>query len=438
MSLPEDVLHTLLRRGGCDRAEVYVKRGRSRRFEVSPSAETAVVSQERGWAVRAGDRRRSFFACGTGEPPEQGPWPAPTHRALELPQPALPPAWKVPTDFDAPLIGETEGLRLLQSLGRDLQAELPRARVLFAALEDGNSEAELFSSLGVLAKYRHRLASLHVQARLGLHGVSFYLAAREARQFQPAALSRRIADRLAVATAPNPPGGDIERGDFLLAPALGAQLLHRLAPFLTGPQPERHWPALHDSRARFGSPALTLIDNGRLPGGVFEAALDGEGVPTREVVLVEDGRFRQPLLAWHQAPAPSKGQEGPASGCSRRPGWRDLPAPGPTHLYWKPSSRVSVAALLREVKRGAYLIDTIEGAFQLDPEADRFSLPVCGFLVENGEARAPLPWARLTGELSALLRGVAGVGRDLSFHPLGGMVGSPTLLVSGVTLLRGA
>jgi len=435
VSLPEDVLQALLRRGN-DRAEVWVKRGRSRRFEVSPSAEASISSQERGWAVRAGDRRRSFFACGTGEPPEQGPWPAPTHRALELPQPVAPDAWKVPGDFDAPLIGETEGLRLLQSLGRELQTELPRARLLHAVLEDGSSEAELFSSRGMLAKHRHRLASLHLQARLGLHGVSLYLAAREARQFQPAALARRLADRLAVASAVSPDGAGIERGDFLLAPAVGAHLLQRLVPFLVGPQPERLWPALHapnDHRARFGSAALTLVDNGRLPGGVLEAPLDGEGVPTREVVLVEEGRFRQPLLAWWQVRA----GETTASGCSRRAGWRDLPAPGPTHLYWKPDPKVPVAALLREVRRGAYLIDVAEGAVQVDPGSDRFSLPVCGFLVENGTAQAPLPWARLTGELSALLRGVAGVGRDLSFHPLGGMLGSPSLLATGVALVPG-
>ena len=86
------------------------------------------------------------------------------------------------------------------------------------------------------------------------------------------------------------------------------------------------------ARGRFGSDRVTLIDNGRLPGGAFEAPVDGEGVPTREVVLVEEGLFRQPLLAWWQEGA----AHGETSGCVRRSGWRDLPMPGPTHLYLKP------------------------------------------------------------------------------------------------------
>ena len=56
-----------------------------------------------------------------------------------------------------------------------------------------------------------------------------------------------------------------------------------------------------------------------ISGGIAEAPVDGEGQPTREVVLVDEGGYRQPLLAWWQSAAAPKR----ASGCVLRPGWRD-------------------------------------------------------------------------------------------------------------------
>jgi PmbA protein len=423
----DEILRALLKRHLTD-AEIYVKRGRSRRLERTPVTETSSTSQERAWAVRAGNRRGSFFAAATGDPSPAGPWPEPVAgHALELPEPQTIPPWNPPSDFDTPMIGEREGLKLLESLGRELEAELPRARLLRAVLEDGSSEAELASSRGLRAVTRSRVATLYLEAAgpgRPAPTAALYIAAREPRQFHPTALARRLADRLAVATAGAPPPRGT--GECLLAPAVAARLLAGLLPLLVGPGPGSR---LVSARGRFGSDRVTLIDNGRLPGGAFEAPVDGEGMPTREVTLVEEGIFRQPLLAWWQEGA----AHGEASGCVRRPGWRDLPAPGPTHLYLKPDPRTPVATLLGAMPRGYYLIDAT-GPGRFDLENDRFALPVCGFAVATGRASAPVAGAWLCGGIGAFLKGIAGVGRDLSFQPLDGMIGSPTLLVSGLEL----
>ena len=430
----DEILRALLKRHLTD-AEVYVKRGRSRRLERTPVTETSATSQERAWAVRAGNRRGSFFAAATGDPAPAGPWPepAPGH-ALELPEPAAPetvPPWNEPSDFDTPLIGEREGLKLLESLGRDLTSELPGARLLKAVLEDGSSEAELANSRGVRARTRQRISTLYIEAAgpgKPAAQASLYVAAREPRRFHPTALARRLADRLAVAAAGAPPERDT--GEILLAPGVAARLLAGILPLLVGPGPGSR---LTGSRGRFGSEKVTLIDNGRFPGGAGEAPVDGEGVPTREVVLVEEGIFHQPLLAWWQEVA----AHGQPSGCTRRPGWRDLPTPGPTHLYLKPEPRTPVASLLGSVSQGYYLID-VTGPGRFDLVADRFALPVCGFAVAAGRASAPVAGAWLCGGIGTFLRGIAGVGRDLTFHPLDGMIGSPTVLVLGLELRAAA
>jgi PmbA protein len=429
----QEVLVALVRRGLPD-AEVYLKRGRSRRVELTAFTQTSVFSQEQAWAVRAGHHRGSFFVAGTGEPGAAGPWPEPSGRPLRLPEPSLVLPWNEPSDFDAPLIGEREGLKLLESLGRELAAELPGARLLSAALEDGSSESEVGNSRGLRARSRARLATLWLEAAgpgRPASSASIYLAAREARKFNPPALARRLADRLAVTAQGAPPEWD--GGEILLAPAVASRLLLGLLPLLVGPKAGALVAGLRDHRGRIGSERLTLIDNGRLTGGALEAPVDGEGVPTREVTLVEQGFFRQPLLSWAQADSGS----GQPSGCTRRAGWRDLPQPGPTHLYLKPDPKTPVVAMLGSIANGYYLIDAT-GFGRFDLAEGRFALPVCGFAVRGGRAAAPVAGAWLCGRIGAFLQGIVAVGRDLIFQPLGGMIGSPTLLVTGLELLGGA
>ena len=429
----DEILRALLRRHLAD-VEVYVKRGRSRRVERTAFTETFSTSQEAAWAVRAGNRRGSFFTAATGTPSPEGPWPEPAGRALVIPEPAAVPAWSEPSDFDTPLIGEREGLRLLESLGRELANELPGARLLRAVLEDGSSEADLANSRGLRARTRHRIATLYLEAAgpgRPAASASLYVAAREPRRFHPTALARRLADRLAVTASGAAPERAVwERGgELLLAPPVVTRVLAGILPLLVGPGPGSR---LVGVRGRLGSERVTLIDNGRLPGGAFEAPVDGEGVPTREVVLVEEGVFRQPLLAWWQEGAAT----GEPSGCTRRAGWRDLPTPGPTHLYLRPDPRTPVASLLGAVPQGYYLLDAT-GLGRFDLTADRFTLPVCGFAVQSGRASVPIARAWLCGGIGAFLRGIVGVGRDLTFQPLDGMIGAPTVLVTGLELRGG-
>ncbi|HXU46828.1 MAG TPA: metallopeptidase TldD-related protein [Thermoanaerobaculia bacterium] len=443
MSSPalEATLESLLKRG-LPEVEVLAKRGRSRRFElIRQERERAASSftQEKGWAVRAGDRRGSFFACGTGEVPPDGPWPPAYAPALRLPAPEPPLPWKQPSDFDAPLIGEREGFALVEGIARELAGELPGAWISAATLEDGSSEGEIASSRGLRAAFRGRLAALRLEATgpgRAAPRVAIDLAEREARRFHPKALARRLADRLAVGGAPGLAEGEERTGDLLLAPPVAARLLGGLVPLFYGPRPDGEISAILGSATRVGSEALTILDDGRFPGGALESPIDGEGMPTREVAIVERGLFGGPVLAWWQArgtSGPGSAPRGQTSGVSRRASWRDLPAPGPTHLYVRPDPKASVAQLLGALASGSYLIDAL-GPPRFDFATGSFTLPVCGLTVENGRATAPIGHALLAGEISDLLRGVAAVGRDLAFLPQGGMIGSPTLLVRGLTL----
>lgn len=429
---------------GFEAAEVYAKSGRSRRLAIGADGRSAGFHHERGWAVRASSERASLFAAGSGEPRADHPWPEPDGKPLALPAPDAAGAaepWSEPADLDAPLIGETEGLRLLAALAEALAGELPRARLTAAVLEDGSSESQLLSLRGrhaderlpgVRGRWRRRAAVLHAEAALGPVRAAIDLAEREARAFTPAALARRLADRLAACGAGVPAGfTGRDRGAFLLAPPLAARLLAALVPLFVGPGAAERAAALADRRGRWASPAVTVVDDGRHPGGLLAAPCDGEGLPTRRVVLVEAGGYRQALVPWWEARA--KKAIGKPSGCAQRPGWRDPPRPGVSHLHLAPDAALAASALLADLARGYYLLEAT-GAPVVDWQAGAFRVPVCGFAVERGQAKGAVSEVWLCGSVGALLRGVQAVGRDLAFFPFDGMVGAPTVLVTGVEL----
>lgn len=417
--------------GHWEEVEVFHKTGRSRSARYRGGASVTAFHQEEGWAVRAGDARRSFFYAATGAPRPDAPWPEADGLGLRLPAAKLVPAWTPPADLDVSLLGENEAQALFEGLDRALDGELAGARLTLGELDDGSSEARLLSSREVTARVRQRTATLYLEATgpgRRAPAVTLRAAEREARRFQPLALARRLADRLSIAARGVAPARD--RGEFLLAPPVVVSLLEALSGLWIGPGAVERIGQLVDRRGRVGSPAFTLIDDGRLPGGVLAAPVDGEGQPTREIVLVEEGLFRQPLLAWWQA-APSTGRP---SGCAARPGWRDLPRPGPTHLYFRPDPDLKAAALVEGLNRGYYLLD-VEGAPRLEDPPSRFALPVCGFAIDGGRPTGSVAGAWLTGTVTGLLNGILAAARDLTFLPSrSGLVGAPTLLVKGLEL----
>jgi predicted Zn-dependent protease len=432
------VLDDLAQRG-LDEAEVYGKTGRSRRLERARGTETSSFHQEQGWAVRASTGRGSFLSVGTGELPDKGGWPHPDGHPMRLPTReqlgggAPAPPFKPPADLDAPLVGEREGLGLLDSIARELEREMTGARLVHALLEDGSSESVVRNHSGLAGSTRQRLALLRLEARGPAPPAATGRAAprallvsaeREPRRLHPPALARRLADLLLARLGE--PAERRDRGELLLAPAVGTAILQGILPLLVGARAAERGARYRDARSRLTSDGVTIVDDGRLAGGLLEAGVDGEGVPTRRVVLVDDGVFRRPLLAWHETRA-----GGPRpSGVGRRASFRDAPAPGPTHLYVEPAPKVGVAQLLGSVARGYYFLD-VDGPGHFDLDEDRFTLPVVGYSVRQGRADAPVAEVSLTGTLSGLLRGIQGVGRDLAFLPRDGMLGCPTLLVTG-------
>ncbi len=421
-----EVLDTL-RSAGLERVEVYRKRGRTRRVERSLGGCSVSMAEEVGWSVRAGNDTVSLFFGATGEPTSEVPWPEPLIGGLRLPGATPAPAWRWPPELETPLIGEREALRLVAGIESALDEEMKGARLLDVTLDDGASESWIESTTGLEAYSRYRLATIRLSAMRRSDGpasVSMALIARSAAGFVPVTLARRLADLMTVHEDRDQGVVPARRG-ALLAPEVAARVLAALQPALMGAQAWRHLRALQGEDGRFASPMVTLVDNGRLEGGLLASPVDGEGVPTREVVLVDAGIVLQPLLPWWQEDAGAV-----ISGCCGRASWREPPALGATHLYLAPRAGVAVASLLERLGKGVYMIDAERP--RVDLENDRFELSGSGFVIERGRPVATLAQVRFGGSVQSLLRGIVGVGRDLRFVPEGGLIGAPSTLVEGL------
>lgn len=427
----EALLAELLRRGFGE-VEIYEKSGRSRRFSRDAgrsSGATAVrttqaAATEAGWALRAGDRRRSLFFAATGSADPGVELPEATPHALRLPEHAPASALPETAEPESPPATESAAAMLFAAIERELRRELPASRLASAGLEEGASESALVASSGISTAWRARAAWLRLEVEDRGRRCRFEGAERELRQFEPRALALRLVDRLCALEEAG--GGAAAALDadlpLLLAAPLAARLVQAIAPLLLGP-------AAQERIAGLGalSPELTLADDGRFAAGVLTAPVDGEGLPTGRALLVEAGRFVRPLLAWWEA-----GQVA-VPGCARRASWRDLPRRAPTHLFVEPST-TAVVDLVASGGAGAYLLDA-EGAVRVDPVSLSFEVAVSGLHLVAGRAVSPLGAARLCGDLRSLLTGIRARGRDLFFVPGDGMFGAPSLLVAGLRVL---
>jgi predicted Zn-dependent protease len=424
-----EVLDRLLD-SGLEAAEVYVKRGRSRRFELDSGSEATLAAEEAGWSVRAADRRSSFFFASSGAPAPIQQWPRPIDDApLALPEPAPIEGWSEPPEVAEPILGEDEGWRLLRRLAADLGHRLPGA-TLHAVLDDGSSEVRIWNHHGLDAGHRGRFAALRLEARATLSSGSAVctidLAERSARSFPVGMLADRVVDLLAVRGRGAVDGG--EDADVVLAPEVAARLLAPLAAVWSDRSLEEVAALLELRDGRVASSEVTIYDDGRHPRGALQAPFDGEGVPTGERVLIDGGRLCGTILPWERS--------GALLGCRARAGWRDLLRVGPSHFYLAPRAEVAPSSLVEDLADGFYLLDAGDGG-SYDLAAGCFSLPVWGFRIAAGRPLHPLGEARLMGDPRRLLHAVCGVARDLRFVPLGAMIGSPSLLVRGLALRQG-
>ena len=158
--------------------------------------------------------------------------------------------------------------------------------------------------------------------------------------------------------------------------------------------------------AQVAQPLLTAYDDGRMPNEWGSDSIDDEGTPTRQTMVIEDGRLvsflHDRLTAARDGVAPT--------GNGRRESFRHLPVPRMTNTYIAPGD-AEPEAMIAEVEKGFYAASFAGG--QVDPATGDFVFGVSeGYLIEAGRVTRPCRGATLIGNCLEALLAIDAVGSD--------------------------
>jgi PmbA protein len=179
---------------------------------------------------------------------------------------------------------------------------------------------------------------------------------------------------------------------------------------------------------QIAAPSLTVIDDNimLLPtgmGGFGTTPFDGEGLPTRRTVVVEQGVLRNYLLNTYTArKLGMKSTHNAARGLAGTPGI------GCGNFYLEPGT-LTPEQIIAAVPAGLYVTSLM--GFGVNTVTGDYSRGATGLWIENGALTHAVEEVTIAGNLAEMLKNVAAIGNDLEFR---GAAASPTLRIDGMTI----
>jgi len=216
---------------------------------------------------------------------------------------------------------------------------------------------------------------------------------------------------------------------MVVAPEIGTQFLAFVAGMLSADEVQKGRSLFAGKLgAEVGSKAFTLVDDGRLKGGLATAPVDGEGVPTQTTPLIADGVLKTYLYDCYCA-RKEKGKA-KSTGNRSRSGYGSAGGVGTTNLFMKPGD-VGRDEVFAGIDKGFYLTVVLGLFAGIDAASGDFSIPSAGFLIEKGKIARPVRGVTVGGNLFEFLKAVDKVGSDLTWFQ---STGAPTFSVRSVKL----
>lgn len=227
------------------------------------------------------------------------------------------------------------------------------------------------------------------------------------------ALSKLGAQKLATAELPVVFDPDASRALLrTLAGVISGGAIYRKSSYLCGRE-----------GTLVASPLLTISDEPLLPRGPGSRAFDGEGLPARRNLIVEDGVLRGFLLDTYSARKLGRR----SNGCAGR-SVGGSPHVTTSNLILRAGTS-SPQALLDGIERGLFVTDMM--GFGFNAVTGDFSRGAAGFLIENGQLTTPVSEITISANFDELLKRIDAVGNDLDDRS---STMSPSLRVSRMTI----
>ena len=235
--------------------------------------------------------------------------------------------------------------------------------------------------------------------------------------------ARRALRRLGARRVPT------QRVPIVFAPEIAGSLLGAVFEAASG---DAIWRGASFLAGKLGeqiaAPHLTIIDDNTmlLPtgmGGFGTSPFDGEGLPSRRTVVVENGVLRNYMLNTYTA---RKLEMKSTHNASR--GLAGTPGIGCGNLYLKPGA-LTPEQIIADVPAGLYVTSLM--GFGVNVVTGDYSRGATGLWIENGQLTHAVEEVTIAGNLAEMLRNVTAIGNDLEFR---GAVASPTLRIDGMMI----
>ena len=175
------------------------------------------------------------------------------------------------------------------------------------------------------------------------------------------------------------------------------------------------------------SPAVTLMDDPLLKGGLASAPFDDEGVAASTKPVIEKGKLT--TLLHNLKTAKKAGVK--TTGNASRPGYAGTVGVAPSNFYFAPGEK-SLEQLMADMGDGIVITEVSglhSGANMISGD---FSLIAQGYTVKNGKKDAPVDRITVAGNFYQLLKNIRAVGSDLTFP--GSPLGSPSVDVGEISV----
>lgn len=160
---------------------------------------------------------------------------------------------------------------------------------------------------------------------------------------------------------------------------------------------------------QFASELLTITDDGTRKRSLGSSPFDGEGVPTMNNILVQNGVLKS--LIYNTKAARRAGVS--STGNASRGGFSSLPGIGTHSLYLEPG-KSSVEEIIAATKKGL-LLKEVTG-YGIDPVSGNFSGGASGFWIENGAIVHPVKGVTIAGRAFDILASIDMMANDVDMN----------------------
>jgi PmbA protein len=174
---------------------------------------------------------------------------------------------------------------------------------------------------------------------------------------------------------------------------------------------------------KIAAPQVTVIDDGTMVGGFGTSPFDGEGIPTRRTVVIENGVLKSYVLNTYTAK-----KLGLQTTANASRGLAGTPGIGPGNYFLQPGARTP-QQLIGDVKEGLYVTEFLGMGVNL--VTGDYSRGASGIWISGGELTYPVEEITVAGNLKDMFLNISEIANDLEFR---GSVASPTIRIDGLTV----